>query len=188
MNTKKIKSIRKIGIEHTWDVTTNTDTYVLSNGCISHNTSATVANETNGIEAVRALISIKQSKDGVLKQVVPEFRRLKNKYELLWNQKSPEGYIKIVAVMQKYIDQTISANISYNPEFYPNKQLPMSLMIHHLLLSYKLGIKTWYYMNTYDGQAEVNVDKMIRDNSTDTEEIELELETEETEECDACTI
>jgi len=186
-STKKIISIKKVGVEHTWDVTTDTDTYLLSNGCVSHNTSATVANETNGIEPVRALISIKQSKDGVLKQVVPEYKRLKKKYELLWDQKSPEGYLKIVAVMQKYMDMSISCNVSYNPEFYPDKQLPMSLMIQHMLLSYKLGIKTWYYMNTYDGQGEVNVDKMILENANEEETLEIN-ENDEENQCDSCKI
>lgn len=150
-------------------------------------TSATVANETNGFEPVRALISIKQSRDGVLKQVVPEFRRLKNKYEMLWDQKSPEGYIKMVAVMQKYIDQTVSCNVSYNPEFYPDKQLPMSLMIQHMLLSYKLGVKTWYYMNTYDGQSEVNVDKMILDNASSSQQ-ETVVDDSDEGDCLACKI
>lgn len=178
-----ILSVKKIGIEHTWDVTTNTDTYCLSNGCVSHNTSASVANETNGIEPVRALISIKQSKDGVLKQVVPEYKRLKKKYELLWDQKSPEGYLKVAGVLTKFLDQSASSNISYNPEFFPDKKLPMSLMIQHLLLCYKLGLKTLYYMNTNDSQKEIDVDQMIKDNQQQEEVIE-----EETSDCDACKI
>lgn len=148
-------------------------------------TSATVANETNGIEPVRSLISIKQSKEGVLKQVVPEYRRLKNKYELLWDQKSPLGYLKIVAVMQKFTDQTISANVSVNPAFYKNNQIPMSELMDHLLLSYKWGLKTWYYMNTYDGQKEVNVDHMIKEDTVQTIEI---IEIIEGDDCDSCKI
>ena len=124
-------------------------------------TSAQIANATNGIEPPRSYISVKQSKDGVLKQVVPEFKKLKSKYELLWDQKSPEGYIKICAVLQKYIDQAISVNTSYNPQFYPDEKLPMSDMLKLLLLHYKLGGKTLYYFNTYDGQGEINDAKVM---------------------------
>ena len=122
-------------------------------------TSAQIANATNGIEPPRAFVSVKQSKDGVLKQVVPEYRRLKNKYELLWNQKSPEGYMNICAVLQKYIDQGISVNTSYNPQFYEDEKIPMSDMLKHLVMFYKYGGKQLYYFNTYDGQGEIDVDK-----------------------------
>ena len=158
----KIKNIkRNAAIEHTWDLTTDTETYTLSNGCVSHNTSSQVANATNGIEPPRSLISIKQSKDGVLKQVVPEYRKLKNKYELLWDQPSPEGYLKICAVLQKWIDQGISVNTSHNPKFYPEEQIPMSELLKHLVLCYKYGIKQLYYFNLYDGAGEIDVDKMV---------------------------
>ena len=120
-------------------------------------TSSQVANATNGVEPPRSYVSIKQSKDGVLKQVVPEYRRLKNKYDLLWNQDSPVGYIKIMAILQKYIDQSISTNTSYNPLNYNDEQIPMSEMLQHLLLAYKLGLKTLYYFNTYDNQGEIDV-------------------------------
>ena len=121
-------------------------------------TSAQISNSTNGIEPPRALVSIKQSKDGVLAQVVPEIRRLKNKYDLLWNQKSPVGYLKIMAVLQKYVDQAISVNTSYNPKFYPDEQIPMSEMLQHLLLFYKWGGKNLYYCNTNDAAGEVDVE------------------------------
>jgi len=124
-------------------------------------TSAQIANATNGIEPPRSLISIKQSKHGVLKQVVPEYKRLKNKYDLLWDQQSPEGYIKIMAVLQKYIDQGISVNTSYNPIFFADEKIPMSTMLQHLLMFYKLGGKQLYYFNTNDGQGEVDVNKMM---------------------------
>jgi len=123
-------------------------------------TSAQIANATNGIEPPRSLISVKQSKHGVLKQVVPEYRRLKNKYDLLWDQKSPEGYLKIMAVLQKYIDQGISVNTSYNPQFFEDEKIPMSVLLQHLLMFYKYGGKQLYYFNTYDGQGEIDVDKM----------------------------
>jgi ribonucleoside-diphosphate reductase alpha chain len=120
-------------------------------------TSAQVSNSTNGIEPPRALISIKNSKDGVLKQVVPEVRRLKNKYDLLWSQKSPEGYLKICAVLQKFIDQGISVNTSYNPKFYENEEIPLSDMIRHLVMFYKYGGKQLYYFNTFDGAGEIQI-------------------------------
>ena len=128
-------------------------------------TSAQISNSTNGVEPPRSFVSIKQSKDGVLKQVVPEFRRLKNKYELLWDQTSPEGYLKIMAVLQKYIDQGISVNTSYNPTFYEDEKIPMSDMLQHLLLFYKFGGKQLYYFNTYDGQGEIEVKEEYSENS-----------------------
>ena len=135
-------------------------------------TSAQITNSTNGIEPPRGFISIKQSKDGILKQVVPEFRRLKNKYDLLWDQKDPKGYLKIVAVLQKYIDQSISTNTSYNPEHYPNDTLGMKDMINDVLFCYKFGIKTLYYFNTYDGQGELDINKLTGDDA----------------DCESCTI
>ena len=148
--------------------------------CMPSEASSLVSNATNGIEPPRSLISVKQSKDGVLKQVVPEYRRLKNKYDLLWDQKSPEGYLKIVAVLQKFMDQTLSANTSYNPEFYPDRQLPMSELLRHMLLMYKWGIKTAYYFNSFDGQSEVDVDQMILDQTADTHQDE--------ENCESCVL
>ena len=142
-------------------------------------TSAQIANATNGIEPPRSLISIKQSKHGVLKQVVPEYKRLKNKYDLLWDQQSPEGYIKIMAVLQKYIDQGISVNTSYNPIYFEDEKIPMSTMLQHLLMFYKLGGKQLYYFNTNDGQGEVDVNKMMG---------ELEVVEVDDEDCDGCTI
>jgi ribonucleoside-diphosphate reductase alpha chain len=151
----KIKKInRNVGIEPTWDISTINETYTLSNGVISHNTSAQISNATNGIEPPRSLVSVKQSKDGVLKQVVPEVRKLKKKYDLLWDQQSPEGYLKICAVLQKFIDQGISVNTSYNPKFYEDEKIPMSTMLGHLLMFYKYGGKQLYYFNTNDGAGE----------------------------------
>jgi len=117
-------------------------------------TSSQVSSSTNGIEPPRALVSVKQSKDGVLKQVVPGIHHLKNKYELLWDQKSPEGYLKIMAVLQKYIDQGISVNTSYNPIHFEDEKIPMSLMLQHMLMFYKYGGKQLYYFNTYDGATD----------------------------------
>lgn len=140
-------------------------------------TSAQISNATNGIEPPRALVSVKQSKDGVLKQVVPEIRRLKNKYDLLWDQKSPEGYLKICAVLQKFIDQSMSVNTSYNPEHYPDEQVPMSELLKHLVLMYKWGLKTAYYCNTADGAGEIEVD-----------EAKTATQVEGGESCDSCIL
>jgi len=139
-------------------------------------TSAQVSNSTNGIEPPRSLVSVKQSKDGILKQVVPEVRKLKNKYDLLWDQKSPEGYLKICAVLQKFIDQGISVNTSYNPKFYEEEQIPMSELIKHIVMFYRYGGKQLYYFNTADGAGEhVEAPKPVS-------EVLVE------EDCDACKI
>jgi ribonucleoside-diphosphate reductase alpha chain len=147
-------------------------------------TSAQIANATNGIEPPRSLISVKQSKHGVLKQVVPEFKRLKNKYDLLWDQQSPEGYIKIMAVLQKYIDQGISINTSYNPIFFDDEKIPMSTMLQHMLMFYKYGGKQLYYFNTNDGQGELDISKLMGDHALP----ELEQATVDDEDCESCTI
>jgi len=138
-------------------------------------TSAQISNSTNGIEPPRALVSVKQSKDGVLKQVVPGIQKLKNKYELLWDQKSPEGYLQIMAVLQKFIDQAISVNTSYNPRHYEDEKIPMSEMIKHVLMHYKYGGKTLYYFNTNDGAGEME-DKPLTAGEVDEED------------CESCTI
>lgn len=114
-------------------------------------TSSQIANATNGIEPPRGLLSVKQSKDGILKQLVPEFETLKDKYELLWDFPNNTGYLQLVGVMQKFCDQAISANTSYDPSKFKDNKVPMSQLLKDLLLSYKLGLKTLYYMNTRDG-------------------------------------
>lgn len=141
-------------------------------------TSAQISNATNGIEPPRSLVSVKQSKDGVLKQVVPEVRKLKNKYDLLWDQESPEGYLKIVAVLQKFIDQGISVNTSYNPRFYEDEKIPMSEMIKHLLMFYKYGGKQLYYFNTFDGAGELEEQKPVA----------LAASEADSTDCEACKI
>jgi len=149
-------------------------------------TSAQISNATNGIEPPRSYVSIKQSKDGVLKQVVPEFRRLKNKYELLWDQRSPEGYLKIMAVLQKYIDQGISVNTSYNPQHYEDEKIPMSDMLKHMIMFYKYGGKQLYYFNTYDGQGEIDLDK-LNQKSVIIESVDMALQADDAD-CDSCKI
>jgi ribonucleoside-diphosphate reductase alpha chain len=114
--------------------------------------SSVVSNATNGIEPPRDYLSVKKSKKGPLKQVVPEYKKLKNNYTLLWDMKSNEGYINVVAVMQKYFDQAISGNWSYNPEHFEDNQVPISQMAQDLLTTYRLGWKTSYYQNTYDAK------------------------------------
>ena len=138
-------------------------------------TSAQISNSTNGVEPPRALVSIKQSKDGVLKQVVPGISNRNVKYELLWDQRSPEGYIQIMAVLQNFIDQSISTNTSYNPKFYEDEKIPMSEMLKHILMMYKYGIKTAYYFNTNDGAGEIQM-KDLTPGETDEEN------------CESCTI
>ena len=147
-------------------------------------TSAQISNATNGIEPPRRYVSMNQSKDGVLKQVVPEYRRLKKNYELLWNQRSPEGYMNICAILQKYIDQGISVNTSYNPQFYEDEKIPMSDMLKHIIQFYKFGGKQLYYFNTYDGQGEIDVDKM----SVRTERPLEQTVLDDQEDCDSCVI
>lgn len=145
-------------------------------------TSAQVSNSTNGIEPPRSLVSIKQSKDGVLKQVVPEVQKLKNKYDLAWDQKSPRGYLSIMAVLQKMMDQAISVNTTYNPKFYEHLlpegergKIPESVLLEDILYFYKYGGKNLYYHNSPDGAGE--------------KEIETELQPlEEGEICDSCAI
>ena len=146
-------------------------------------TSAQISNATNGIEPPRSYVSVKQSKHGVLKQVVPEYRKLKNKYELLWDQRSPEGYLKLCAVLQKYIDQGISVNTSYNPQHFEDEKIPMSEMLKHLIMCYKYGTKQLYYFNTNDGQGEIDVDKLGAKN----EQPLVDLPTDDAD-CDSCVI
>ncbi len=121
-------------------------------------TSSQISNATNGIEPPRGHISIKSSKDGILKQVVPEYERLKADYELLWDMPSNDGYLSLVAIMQKFIDQTISANTNYDPGKFEGGKVPMKLLLKDLLTAYKLGVKTMYYHNTRDGASDVQED------------------------------
>ena len=139
-------------------------------------TSAQISNSTNGIEPPRALVSYKQSKDGVMAQVVPGYHHLKNKYDLLWDQTSTEGYLKICAILQKYIDQGISVNTSYNPIHYEDNKVPMSIMIKDLVMAYQFGLKQLYYFNTNDGSEDIKDDLPMLPSETDDED------------CDSCTI
>ncbi|ACQ93044.1 ribonucleoside-diphosphate reductase, alpha subunit [Tolumonas auensis DSM 9187] len=114
-------------------------------------TSSQIANATNGIEPPRGLISVKASKDGILRQVVPDYTELKDNYELLWSQPNNDGYLQLVGVMQKFVDQAISANTSYDPSRFEGHKVPMKQLLKDLLTAYKYGLKTLYYHNTRDG-------------------------------------
>ena len=146
-------------------------------------TSAQISNSTNGIEPPRALVSYKGSKDGVMAQVVPGYHHLKNKYDLLWDQKSPEGYLKVCAVLQKYIDQGISVNTSYNPEHFDEGKVPMSQLITDMVTFYKYGGKQLYYNNTHDGSGE-----MKDDTQTELTRSDFSTDAEYDDYCDSCTI
>ena len=147
--------------------------------------SSVVSNATNGIEPPRGYLSIKKSKKGPLKQIVPGYQHLKNNYTLLWDMKSNEGYINVVAVMQKFFDQAISGNWSYNPEHYPDNEVPVSVMAQDFLTTYKYGWKTSYYQNTYDIKTDEIEEPPTP--STDLGELVSCILTEE-EDCESCKI
>ena len=141
--------------------------------------SSVVSNATNGIEPPRDYLSIKKSKQGPLKQVVPSYGTLKNNYTLLWDMPDNTGYINVVAVMQKFFDQGISGNWSYNPEHFPDNEVPVSVMANDFLTTYKLGWKTSYYQNTHDMKA---------DDDGKLENLLEDLENANEEECESCAI
>lgn len=141
--------------------------------------SSVVCGETNGIEPPRGYLSVKKSKKGPLKQIVPGYPTLKNQYELLWDMPDNTGYINIVAAMQKFFDQSISTNLSYNPENYEGNEVPLSVLIKDFLTCYKFGIKTRYYINTND---------MSSSGTADAEDEFITDEDQEEEHCEACVI
>ena len=140
--------------------------------------SSVSSNATNGIEPPRDYLSVKKSKKGTLKQIVPQYSHLKSAYTLLWDMPDNTGYINIVAVMQKFFDQGISGNWSYNPENYDNNEVPVSVMAKDLLNTYKYGWKTSYYQNTMDGKVEDVIQEPLQQDPFD----------DEGEDCDACAI
>ena len=147
--------------------------------------SSVVSNATNGIEPPRDYLSIKKSKKGPLKQIVPSYTSLRNNYTLLWDMPSNEGYIKITAIMQKFFDQAISGNWSYNPENYPNNEVPSSVMAKDLLTTYKYGWKTSYYQNTYDNKKDPDA---VEETTRKLEDILAEIDAGDEAECDACNV
>lgn len=146
--------------------------------------SSRIFNSTNGVEPVRALITTKINKAHVSRQIVPEYTRLKNKYDLLWEMTSMEGIIKMMAVIQKFTCQSISTNLSYNPAHYPNNEIPMSVMVGDILQANFYGLKTLYYANTRDGADDTGGEET----KLTAEPISVEVKTEDAGECDACSI
>jgi ribonucleoside-diphosphate reductase alpha chain len=185
---KDVDEITTEGLAHDWESLRSS---ILEFG-LRHSTlsaqmpsesSSVVSNATNGIEPPRDYLSIKKSKKGPLKQVVPSYTHLKNKYTLLWDMPNNDGYIKIVAVMQKFFDQAISGNWSYNPEQYPDNEVPVSVMANDLLTTYKYGWKTSYYQNTYDSKNDEVIEEKPQLNN-----LLQELENAEEGECESCAV
>ena len=151
-----------------------------------------MSNATNGIEPPRDYLSIKKSKKGPLKQIVPQFNTLKNNYTLLWEMQSNKGYVEIVAVMQKFFDQAISGNWSYNPEKFENNEVPVSVMAQDLLMTYKYGWKTSYYQNTYDAKKDVDEPAhsigWVDETASKLDNLLAEIDAGDESECDACNV
>ena len=146
--------------------------------------SSVVSNATNGIEPPRGYLSVKKSKKGPLKQIVPSYSRLRPNYTLLWDMPDNTGYINVVACMQKFFDQAISGNWSYNPEKYPDHEVPVSVMAQDFLTTYKLGWKTSYYQNTYD----IKSDQEPEEDKEQLKNLLDDIFTTEAEDCDSCKI
>ena len=176
--------------KYDWDsLRTDIDEFGLRHSTLSaqmpSESSSVVSNATNGIEPPRDYLSVKKSKKGPLKQIVPGYPHLKSKYTLLWDMPSNEGYIKVVSVMQKFFDQAISGNWSYNPENYENNEVPSSVMANDLLTTYKYGWKTSYYQNTYDAKKDADIPESVSKEQLD--ELINEL-LEADEDCDSCKV
>ncbi len=183
-----VDEITSIGLEHDWETLRAS---ILEHG-LRHSTlsaqmpsesSSVVSNATNGIEPPRGYLSVKKSKKGPLKQIVPQYQTLKNHYTLLWDMSDNRGYINIVAVMQKFFDQAISGNWSYNPENYPDNEVPVSVMANDFLTTYKYGWKTSYYQNTYD----IKTDEVVEEKPS-LESLLNELSSVEEGECESCAV
>ena len=189
---KDVDEISKPKYHHDWE---SLRASILEHG-LRHSTlsaqmpsesSSVVSNATNGIEPPRDYLSIKKSKKGPLKQVVPSYGTLKSKYTLLWDMSSNNGYIKVVAVMQKFFDQGISGNWSYNPEQYPDNEVPMQVMANDLLTTYKYGWKTSYYQNTHDMKND-EIDEIETKVKPELNNLLKDLSSAEEEACDSCAI
>jgi ribonucleoside-diphosphate reductase alpha chain len=177
-------------LRYEWDVLrADIQAYGLRHSTLSaqmpSESSSVVSNATNGIEPPRDYLSVKKSKKGPLKQVVPQYQTLKNNYTLLWDMSGNTGYINIVAVMQKFFDQAISGNWSYNPENYENNEVPVSVMAQDLLTTYKLGWKTSYYQNTYDIKTD---EPITQEQKKSIEDLLSDIFSTEEEDCDSCKI
>ena len=177
-------------LRYEWDVLrADIQAYGLRHSTLSaqmpSESSSVVSNATNGIEPPRDYLSVKKSKKGPLKQVVPQYQTLKNNYTLLWDMSGNTGYINIVAVMQKFFDQAISGNWSYNPEHYENNEVPVSVMAQDLLTTYKYGWKTSYYQNTYDIKTD---EPVTQEQKKSIEDLLSDIFSTEEEDCDSCKI
>ena len=193
---KDLDEVCSITLKYDWDsLRTDIQQYGLRHSTLSaqmpSESSSIVSNATNGIEPPRGFLSVKKSKKGPLKQIVPQYQTLKNNYTLLWDMPSNEGYINIVAVMQKFFDQAISGNWSYNPTHFENNEVPMSVMLQDMLKTYKYGWKTSYYQNTYDFKSDPSEEE-IKTETTNSFEPQVGLPDgkplEDEEECEACAI
>jgi ribonucleoside-diphosphate reductase alpha chain len=185
---KDVDEICSQELQHDWDSLRNDiTTHGLRHSTLSaqmpSESSSVVCNATNGIEPPRDYLSIKKSKKGPLKQVVPQYNSLKNNYTLLWDMPDNKGYINIVSVMQKFFDQAISGNWSYNPENYPDNEVPVSVMAQDFLTTYKYGWKTSYYQNTNDLKSDET-----EEDKSNLESLMNELENAKEEECESCAI
>ena len=185
---RDVDEISSVPLQHNWEeLRDSIKQYGLRHSTLSaqmpSESSSVVCNATNGIEPPRGFLSVKKSKKGPLKQIVPQYQTLKNNYTLLWDMPSNRGYINIVAVMQKFFDQAISGNWSYNPEHYENSEVPTSVMAQDLLTTYKYGWKTSYYQNTYDNKT----DEVKEETSTKLQDLIQEL-LEGEEDCESCKI
>lgn len=165
---KSIDEFAPFNLDYDWEaLRENIKLHGLRNSTLSavmpSETSSQISNATNGIEPPRGLVSIKQSKDGLLKQVIPEINRLQDRYELLWQMPNNTGYLQICAIIQKFIDQSISANTNYDPLRYSDQKVPMQSLMEDLLIAYKYGLKTLYYHNTRDHAKETKVQNIEGD-------------------------
>jgi ribonucleoside-diphosphate reductase alpha chain len=186
---KDVDEIVPNNLKYDWDsLREQVKQYGVRNSTLSaqmpSESSSVVSNATNGIEPPRGYLSIKKSKKGPLKQIVPQYQTLKNNYTLLWDMHSNTGYINIVAVMQKFFDQAISGNWSYNPENYPNNEVPVSVMAQDLLTTYKLGWKTSYYQNTYD----IKTDEVVEEPKEDLQSLLNDIMSSDEDDCESCKI
>ena len=186
---KEVDEITSEELKYDWEgLRVSIDEHGLRNSTLSaqmpSESSSVVSNATNGIEPPRDFLSIKKSKKGPLKQIVPSYQSLKNQYTLLWDMKDNGGYIRVVAVMQKFFDQAISGNWSYNPENYPDNEVPVSVMANDFLTTYKYGWKTSYYQNTNDLKS----DEVEESPTSEVESLLQDLSNLEEGECDSCSV
>jgi len=186
---KDLDEVTSVALQHDWEslrasITEHGLRHSTLSAQMPSESSSVVSNATNGIEPPRGYLSVKKSKKGPLKQIVPQYNTLKNNYTLLWEMPDNAGYINVVSVMQKFFDQAISGNWSYNPENYPDNEVPVSVMANDFLTTYKYGWKTSYYQNTYDNKT----DEVEEDKKEQLNAILEELSQSEEGECESCAV